>query len=156
MNPTATPTSTGDEPVTSASVPSDQRIDFLARRFGCYHLHLERAVFDMAGRLIEGHTGGFWEFRTLSNGGAYFVPPAYASKTVPPRLYVVVASNGFEGYMSPDAAGVAVTLFALSHLCFARRGDPEERVQILVQRFDDLRAYAAGHPEASAIFGAID
>lgn len=142
--------------VTAGTVPPEQRLDFLPGTFGAYFIAVERATFDMAHRLIDGHTGGYWEFRTLSNGGGYLVPPVYALPGVATRLRVAVDSNGYAGDMSPDAAGIVVTLFALSHLCWSRRGDPEERVAILVQRYTDLRAYAAEHAERLAIFEAID
>jgi hypothetical protein len=64
----------------------------------------------------------------------------------------VSCDNGFEGRMSPCAFGIAVCLYAFSHLSFA--GD--RLAEICSTQFHLLREYALDHREAGAILAAID
>jgi hypothetical protein len=80
----------------------------------------------------------------LTNGGFYL-------RTGSEPVAFRVPSNGFEGVMSPDAAGITVCLFAYSHLSFQFPADT-----CLSRHSFLLRAYAIEHPEASLIFAAID
>ncbi len=67
-----------------------------------------------------------------------------------PAVRLSVDSNGYEGRMSADAAGITVCLFAFSLLSFERQGDVYSR------HFHWLRDFALGHVEAGEIFAAID
>jgi hypothetical protein len=59
-------------------------------------------------------------------------------------------ANGFEGTVSADAAGIIVTMYALSHLSF------EFPSQLLAERYMQVRVLAMEHPECKAILAAID
>ena len=63
---------------------------------------------------------------------------------------VCVDTNGFEGQMSADAAGITACLFALSHLSF------QIQHESIASHFHRLRNFALEHAEASAILAAID
>ena len=84
-----------------------------------------------------------WRFFELSNGGFYMTPPEEAYD-------LVVDSNGFQGRMSADAAGITVCLFAFSHLSFLYT------IDVFSRHFHQLREFAQDHPEAGLIFAAID
>jgi hypothetical protein len=60
-------------------------------------------------------------------------------------------SNGFEGSLSADAAGITVCLFTFSHLSFQQ---PSE--DVFSRHFYALREFALDHKEAGSIFAAID
>jgi hypothetical protein len=62
-----------------------------------------------------------------------------------------VDSNGYQGEMSADAAGITVCLFAYSHLSFRYADD-----DLFGAHFHNLREFAIHHAEASEIFAAID
>lgn len=62
-------------------------------------------------RFARTYSGGYWRFFELSNGGFHMSPPDEAYE-------LCIDSNGFEGRMSADAAGITVCLFALSYLSF--------------------------------------
>jgi Antirestriction protein len=79
----------------------------------------------------------------LSNGGMYMAPRI-------PSVRLSIQSNGFQGQMSADAAGVTVCLFAFSLLSF------EGNDEVFARHFHWLREFALGHVEATQIFGAID
>ncbi len=127
-------------------VPESERMNIVDGLFGmAYMLKLEPAVFSVAEALAEEYTGGYWEFHDLSNGGFYMAPRHDTE-------FTVSCENGFEGKLSQDAFGIAVCLYAYSELSFV--GD--RMAQTCAQQYHLLREYAAEHPEASAIYWAID
>lgn len=81
----------------------------------------------------------------LSNGGFYMAPQHEGT------YRFSVDTNGYDGEMSPDAAGITVCLFAYSHLSFRYADD-----QVFANHFHRLREFAMDHAEALAIFAAID
>ena len=125
-------------------VDDSERMMSLPRHFGQRLLIFEGAVYDFMRRFAADYQGAYWQFYELSNGGFYMAPDEG-----PFRLSV--DSNGYEGMMSADAAGITVCLFACSHLSFRYSED-----NVFGDHFHFLRAFAAEHAEASAIFAAID
>ena len=130
--------------ITARLIAEDARLDALPRHFGSHMLRLEDAVFDFMRQFATGYVGGYWDMLELTNGGFYL-------RTGSEPVKFRVASNGFEGVMSPDAAGITVCLFAYSHLSF--QFPAEERFS---RHFYLLRTYALEHPDANLIFAAID
>ena len=130
--------------ITAHRISEEARLQALPRHFGVHMLRLENTVFEFMRQLAAQYVGGVWDMFELSNGGFYM-----RSGTEPVRL--VVHSNGFDGVMSADAAGVTVCLFAYSHLSFQY---PDE--DLFGRHFYQLRAFALDHPEAGSIFAAID
>ncbi len=124
-------------------VPEHARIGALPRHFGRHMLTVEGCIYNFMSQFARAYTGGCWRFFELSNGGFYMSPPG--------GMYDLrIASNGFEGRMSADAAGITVCLFTFSHLSFQHATD------IFAQHFHWLRAFALDHREALRIFEAID
>src|SRR5258706_7331722 len=136
--------SDGTSPITARLIAEDARLDALPRHFGSHMLRLEDAVFDFMRQFATGYVGRYWDMVELTNGGFYL-------RTGSEPVAFRVPSNGFEGVMSPDAAGITVCLFAYSHLSF--QFPAEARFS---RHFYELRAFALEHPEASLIFAAID
>lgn len=136
--------SDGTSPITARLIADDARLDALPRHFGSHMLRLEDTVFDFMRQFATGYVGGYWDMLELTNGGFYL-------RTGGEPVAFRVASNGFEGVMSPDAAGITVCLFAYSHLSF--QFPAEERFS---RHFYLLRTYALEHPDANLIFAAID
>ncbi|WP_367899704.1 antirestriction protein [Xanthomonas oryzae] len=133
--------------IAASVVPKDKRIDFLTLFFGpSLMLYGEALVYKWMGRLSPTHyNGGLWQFYTLSNGGYYMAP------TQPERLRLSVAGNGFDGFMSADAAGVVTTLFALGQIA-ATECEPDRFVEL----YHALRDFVGDHAEAAFIYRAID
>ncbi len=130
----------------AVAVPENDRESFLPTLFGRQHFFVaENALYNFMGWLSpEDYGGGFWEFYALGGTPLYMVPPhrdAYR---------IACETNGYTGSVSPDAAGIIVTLFTFSHLSFKYESD------VLSQGYQRLYDYAAEHPEGAAIFGAID
>jgi hypothetical protein len=130
--------------INTTSVTADQRFKFLPRVFGARHMMRgESAVYDWMAELCRNYQGGYWDFIDLSNGGFYLRLAADNP------LDVVVAGNGFSGGMSPDAASIVATLFALNDLIWRGAGHLDDAYYL-------LRDFAAQHPEARLILQAID
>ena len=121
----------------------DRRMDVLPRHFGRLMLQVEDAVYTFMRYLATEYRGGYWHFYELSNGGFYMAPDMEP-------VHVHVESNGYEGQMSADAAGITACLFALSHLSNQLHND------LLVRHFYLLRNFALEHAEARQILAAID
>jgi hypothetical protein len=130
--------------VVAQRVDDSERMMALPRHFGQRLLVFEGAVYEFMRRFAADYDGAYWHFYELSNGGFYMAPDGG-----PFRLSV--DTNGYEGEMSADAAGITVCLFACSHLSFRYSDD-----EVFSDRFHMLREFAAEHVEASAIFSAID
>jgi hypothetical protein len=142
-------TKTAPVPVVANLVADDNRFSFLPAMFGPRLFGRgEALIFHWMGRLSEDYAGGYWNFYTLTNGGYYM---ALGSDT---RLRLEVDGNGFAGEVSADAAGIVASLFALNQLVVGTQGTAY--FDLMVERYYQLRDFAKDHPEAGAIFAAID
>lgn len=130
--------------IDAREVPSDERLQILPRHFGRHMLSIEYAVYTFMRKLANQYTGGYWNYLELSNGGFYMAP---AHDT---PFNICVESNGFEGPMSADAAGITACLFALSHLSF------QIEHESIAEHYHQLRDFALDHAEAAVILAAID
>jgi hypothetical protein len=124
-------------------VSEHARVGTLPRHFGHHMLTVEGKIYDLMREFSSDYKGGCWHFYELSNGGFYMTPPLET-------LCLRVHSNGFEGQMTADAAGITVCLFAYSLLSFQYNNE------VFSRHFHRLRAYALDHAEAVQIFAAID
>jgi hypothetical protein len=135
-----------DTTVTRQLVADEQRINVSADLFGAYFpLQLEPFVYAMTSKLSEDYSGGYWHFYTLSNGGFYMAPDSG-------RKYQVISENGFEGFMSADALGITVCLYAYSHLSFGET----DFADTCGRQYHWLREFMLDHAEAGNILRAID
>ena len=132
--------------ITRQQVFDDQRISITADFFGAYFpLRLEPLVYAMTSKLSDDYSGGYWQFYTLSNGAFYMAPDSDGR-------FQVISENGHECFMSADALGITVCLYAYSHLSF---GD-DEFSDKCARQYHLLRDYMFNHPEARSILGTID
>lgn len=132
--------------ITRQLVAEDQRTNVTADLFGVYFpMQLEPFVFSMASRLSEDYGGGYWLFYTLGNGGFYMAPDSDGQ-------FQVVSENGWEGFMSADAFGITVCLFAYSNLSFGSG----QLAETCAEQYQLLREYMMDHAEAGAILAATD
>lgn len=128
-------------------VPLSARPNFWQTHFGTVKgfATFEVVIFTIMGQFCEEYTGGYWEYCTLTNGGAFIYPDLG-----PEKLTLFNMHNGNEAKLNPEAAGVAVCLMLYSMWSFRTESE------LLVERFYQLRDYAIQHPESSAIFHLID
>jgi hypothetical protein len=134
------------EYITRQLVAEDQRTNVTADLFGVYFpLQLEPFIFSMASRLSEDYCGGYWLFYTLDTGGFYMAPDSDG-------LFQVASENGWEGFMSADAFGITVCLYAYSNLSFGSG----QFAETCAEQYHLLREYMMDHAEARAILAATD
>ncbi len=132
--------------ITRQLVVEDQRTNVTADLFGVYFpLQLEPFIFSMASRLSDDYGGGYWLFYTLGNGGFYMAPDSDGK-------FQVVSPNGWEGFMSADAFGITVCLFAYSNLSFGSG----QFAKTCAEQYHMLREYMMDHSEAEEILAATD
>ena len=133
-------------PIIRSVVREDQRLGFFPKHAGKYFLHLEMRIFHTMNRLCPDYHGGLWDMWELSNGGCY-LSPALSDR----QVRMVCEDNGFEGTLSPDAAGIVTSLVAINHLAWSVP-EPEHFNTL----FYALRDWALEHPESQTILRAID
>ena len=132
--------------ITNIIVTESERMAFVDKLFGIgYVIKLEPTVFTMAERLAPQYTGGYWQFHELGNGGFYMAPRFDTE-------FSISCENGFKGKLSPDALGVAASMYAFSHLSF---GDGRF-AQTCAEHYHLLRELMFEHAEAGGILRATD
>jgi Antirestriction protein len=140
--------------MTAKPVPENQRLNFLPKMFSpspLYFLGGENLIFGYAKAYLTGYTGGLWTFYKASNG-AHFAAPSEERE-----WEIRIASNGFEATVSTEAAGIIVSLFALNVMVERAHGRGDgEVMELLADRYYELRDFAIQHPEYRTILKAID
>jgi Antirestriction protein len=142
----AQPSSATPDPlrITATKVADARRLEFLPLHFGeRLMLSVEIGVYNWMSSLCASYAGGYWEYVELSNGGAYMAP------TGAEDFHLRVSGNGFDGRVSPDAAGVIATTFALNALLWKGH-------ESLREKYEQLMAFIAEHPDRRAIRDALD
>jgi hypothetical protein len=135
------------ETITAALVADDQRLAFLPRHFGRLLLSadgFENYMDKRFSKLCPEYNGGYWDFYDLSNGGCYLAPRGE-------QYRIRKLNNAFDERVSAHAAGIIITLNALSELSYFF-----ENVEGMSKRFCQLLKFAAHHAEALLIFRSID
>lgn len=132
--------------ITATLVNDYERMNFMPTHFGNLFLHVEYAIFDKLSEMSKDYNGGYWNMYRLSNGGIYLAP-----NIINLKLRLSVATNGYSGEVSADAAGLITCMFVFNALCWQF---PER------QDFNDLyyalRDFAFDHEEACEIIQAVD
>lgn len=136
-----------DYPLAMNVISDAQRPDFWFNHFGEIKgwATFEVVTFTTMGQFCEAYNGGYWEYCTLSNGGAFIYPDISEEE-----LTLFNMHNGNEAQVSCEAADIAVCLILYSIWSF------QTKSELMCDRFYQLRDYALQHPESSAIFHLID
>lgn len=132
--------------VTATSVPDRQRLNFWPKHFGKIPqwMLLEPSAFAWMERLCEAYNGGYWNYYTFSNGGAFIAPDSENSWAIYNKL------NDNSSEMSSEAAGISACLLNWSHHA-CRTSSPA-----MSEHYYHLREFALSHLESSAIMYIID
>ncbi len=131
-------------PISSSLVIEKNRLAFLPSKLGILAARFESIAFSFMDDFWSEYNGGYWEFFNLDNGGFYL-----QLQTDLPLLKMGFP-NLYENALSPEVAGIVITLYALSHLSF------EAQAACVSEQYHLLRDYALDHPHAGQIFQAID
>ena len=73
----------------------------------------EKLVYLLMRHTYPAYTGGFWDYYQLDNGGGYM---KLANQTI---TDINASAKGSRSQMSTHAAGIAISLIALSHMLLA-------------------------------------
>lgn len=126
-------------------VPEEQRLDMLPKLFGeRLMIRGEQTVYNFMRAMCGAYRGGFWDYYELPNGAIYMVP------TNAMHFDFKWEGNGYEGRVSGHAAGIIVTLCALSAMSF------HDSTDTCAENYHKLREVLALHPEGSQIYLATD
>lgn len=125
-------------------IPNEAMADALNKYLGRFAPVFEAVAFNSMDKLTDDYSGGQWAMYELANGGFYMAP----NQEGPYKCSV--ASNFYSGEMSPDAAGIVASLYALNLLAWKIETDE------VINLFHLLREYAVDHDEATEIMAAID
>jgi hypothetical protein len=130
-------------------VDDEQRCNALYRPFPFTHLHFEDAIYNAASHFSEDYQCGFWDYYEAENGAFFMAPPE--------GIYRVFSQgNGFDGEMSAQAFGIALTMFINSHLSIQFYNTNTPRSEEQGKNYHRLRDVIEGHPEESKIFAFLD
>ena len=141
---------TRDKDKTVATLVKDsERLRFLPKYLDRWMMKGENIIFSVMGKLSCDYNGGHWNFYELSNGG-FFMAPSSDS-----QFNICVPGNHSESAVSPDAAGVIATLFALNQLMYIIPESSDD-LEKIVNFYYLLRDFAVEHQEGSKIISAID
>jgi hypothetical protein len=132
--------------LTATLVPDADRQSFWLQHFGNIPqwLRIESPIFSWLDLLCKDYHGDYWEFYTLSNGGAFIIPSTE-------REYALFnALNGNSATVGHEAAGIIACLITYSHHACRTECDA------MTEHYYRLRDYALNHPGCSAIMRIID
>ncbi|WP_370598614.1 antirestriction protein [Plesiomonas shigelloides] len=141
---------TNESTVTRLIIPEQARLDFWPQYFGAIPqwVLLEPQAFAWLDRLCDDYNGGFWDFYTLSNGGAFMAPDSDEGSEEKWSLFNPM--NGNEAEVSAEAAGIIVCLLTYSHHACRTENSA------MIDHYYRLREYALAHPESGQILSIID
>lgn len=149
----ADPTHPPSSAIRASRVLPYARMGFLPRVFGSRsYMQGESLVYTWMRRLSPDYTGGFWEYYDLSNRGFFMAPNAESCAIHEGRPALLIRceeGNGFEGLLSPEAAGVLATAFAINHMLFT--GHPH-----LEDAYYRLKDFVFEHAESRLLIAALD
>ncbi|MEL5210392.1 antirestriction protein [Serratia nevei] len=132
--------------LTASLVNNEDRLSFWLQHFGDIPqwLHLESPIFSWLNLLCKDYHGDYWEFYTLSNGGAFIIPSTEG------EYMLFNALNGNSATVGHEAAGIIACLITYSHHACRTECDA------MTEHYYRLRDYALNHPESNAIMRIID
>lgn len=125
-------------------VKEEDRMDFLPKHLNNYFFMYENYVYDLMRHYCKDYTGGFWDFYELSNGGMYM---SFDSNE---PIRAVNYLNQFDDTMSPDAASIAINMFALYALI------EKSQIEHYSNLYYKLKDFGMEHKEADKIYWLID
>jgi len=131
-------------PIQACVLPEESRMGFLPAFFGdAFMVVGESLIFHWMTVLSKDYNGGLWNYVTLSNRGFYMAPESAK------KYSVCLPGQSSKDDLSPDAAGIVATLFALEQL--AGKANTED----FVSQYKLLRAFASQHAESQLILSVI-
>lgn len=140
------------EPLLSLElVRNTDRLRFVRKLFGAHFVEGEQKAYWWMAQLTQRYAGGLWDLYSISNGGG-FMSPKISNHS---GKIILHTPAGATVYVSDQAAGIIVTLLALSHLAYEVAQTGQDPLSLNTQHAL-LRDFAAEHAEAGSILQAAD
>ncbi|MDE9429914.1 antirestriction protein [Xenorhabdus bovienii] len=142
--------------IKATEVPFQNRLSCLKRLFGCHSFRGGKIVHGLACMYLENYQSNVWQcdswrYYNLSCGGGYMAPITDKNFTMH------VHDNRFNGVLSADAAGIALTLCTLNYFIWKAYENGDYKLNHwLTERKKWLKDYANQHSESEKIFRAVD
>jgi len=129
-------------------VVESNRLDFLPKYIGVKHMMtFEKMIYSFANELIEGYSGGYWEF--------YEIPRGMFMTLKTDKKLTVNSPNGSSYELTGFEAGIVVCMFAFSNFAFYLY-ERHENSDDMAKYSYALKDYFSGLPGASKIWKLID
>jgi len=127
------------------------KLRFLPALFGNDFFRAENNVYSYAAQYLDGYDGGAWDYVAFPEGGGFMKPEGEEG------WHFMNQRSGADIHLGSEAAGIVITALVLNHRSWLYdRHDEEELCRLCCRRHHQLMAYAESHPEAAAIFRALD
>lgn len=133
------------------SIDSYVKMRFVHALFAGDFMRAELNIYNYADRFLSDYDGSVWEFAYLPGGGGFMKPEGET------HWHFSDQANNSELHVSAEAVGIIITALVLNHRSWMYdRHDEEELCAHYCERHRQLINYASLHPEADAIFSALN
>jgi hypothetical protein len=137
--------------ITVSTVKGNARFLHLPAMFGGQdingwpaYVYGEKMAYAIMGEYDHEYTGGIWTFAKTSNNGCFMYPKTART------IFMDNPMNGSQCDMSPEAAGLAVSILAIGAV-IAKLQD-----ESLMDNYDALMEYVYEHKEKQALLQFLD
>lgn len=137
------------------NVEETDRLSFMPYMFGDDFIVAEMQIYALARLLLPELGYSAWHFIRLPQGGGYMMPDT-------DRVLLVNDENWFDSTVSADAAGIILTMMAITkrcahhHACGEHISGSTALTQLYMNRDAQLWNFIDAHPERAAIYAALD
>ena len=136
--------------IEASQVKEERRMAFLLRHIGPrWASSFEQLLNQWMKRLSCDYSGDYWNYFELSNGGFYLTPSATK------KTFLMTSTNFARENVSADAAGIIVTMLALTELMGIMDCKGDGGLDNIIERYNSLRDFAIEHHERERIFSII-
>jgi hypothetical protein len=141
--------------VTVLDVEETDRLSFMPYMFGDDFRVAEMQIYALARQHLPELGCSAWHFIRLPQGGGYMMPDTG-------NVLLVNSENWFDRTVSADAAGIILTMMAITkrcahhHACCEHISGSTALTQLYMNRDAQLWHFIDVHPERAAIYAALD
>ncbi|MBD5759702.1 antirestriction protein, partial [Citrobacter freundii] len=140
-------------PLVATRFDGENQYPFLLWLYGAEYMFIaDKVTRQFMGRMCDAYKPGTqWIAYKVGESSGFMVPETHEI------MYLEWGLNYFNANVSPEAAGIIVTLFAMQW-CFERtcKNGEDDMGEKIVAAMDELKRYAGTLSESRRIFEAID
>lgn len=135
-----------------AKVVDARRAGALMGAHGRKAVEFEVQVFTLAGKMLEGYTGGLWDIYEVADE----LETAVFMALPEPSRQRVTSPNGSSHVLSALDAGLVLAVFANNWLAHHYAKRDEAACERFMSQYELLHAFARSRPAADQIFALLD